>query len=160
MRRLSKSEKADRGTLRKSRAPKATAVDRLTAPPRAPAHLSERARAEWGPLARATVELGVLTPADLRALGLLAECLATECELRETLRTEGTTIAGADGNRKAHPALRLLESTRNQAVRLLAEFGLTPRGRQGVDVRPPATENRFAKHAQGYRDSRPWNFDE
>ena len=162
-RRLSQTEKRGRGTLRKDRIPKQTAVDRLRTAPRAPAHLSEGAKAEWGPLARSCVELGTLTLADLRALALLAECLATEAELRETLKTEGLTIAGAGGNRKAHPAAKLLETTRGQAMRLLADFGLTPRGRLGVDVRPPPKANRFAgmgiRPADAYFDGpRPWEF--
>src|SRR4029453_7116368 len=97
----------------------------------------------------ACVELGTLTSADLRALELLAEVLAAEAELRELLKSEGMTIPGAEGNTKAHPACKLLESTRNQAARLLADFGLTPKGRQGVDVYQARSENAFA--CNGYR---------
>jgi P27 family predicted phage terminase small subunit len=82
----------------------------------------------------------------MRALELLAEVLATEAELRELLKTEGTTILGAAGNSKAHPACKLLESTRNQAARLLADFGLTPKGRQGVDVYPARSANPFSNN--------------
>ena len=160
--RLSTTEKHVRGTLRKDRAPKRTAADRLRIAPKAPDSLSEGAKSEWAPLARAVVELGVLTTADLRALALLAECLATESELRDTLEREGLTIAGAGGNRKAHPGAKLLETTRGQAMRLLADFGLTPRGRMGVDVRPLTTANVFAvngtRSADRYFDGpKPWD---
>jgi P27 family predicted phage terminase small subunit len=157
--RLSNTAKLARGTFRPDRKPKPTALDRLKTAPRAPATLSDRAKVEWGPLARACVELGVLTGADLRALELLAETLATEAELREILKTEGLTIAGAGENSKAHPACKLLESTRNQAARLLADFGLTPKGRLGVDVRPPSRENRFSvngKSADRYFEPKLW----
>jgi Phage terminase, small subunit len=69
------------------------------------------------------------------------------------------TIAGAGENSKAHPACKLLESTRNQAARLLADFGLTPKGRLGVDVRPPSRENRFSvngKSADRYFEPKLW----
>jgi len=87
----------------------------------------------------ALVELGTACACDLRAFELLCECLSTERELRAVLRREGLTIPGADGNQKTHPAAKLLETSRSQAHRLLADFGLTPRGRQAVDVPPPAS---------------------
>src|SRR4051812_1263430 len=100
--RLSPNVKNLRGTARNDRLPMRTALDRLRTAPAAPAHLSERARVEWKGLARVCVELGVLTNSDLRALELLCECLGTEAELRETLKAEGLTIAGAGQNSKAH----------------------------------------------------------
>jgi len=160
--RLSQTVKNLRGTVRIDRLPKPTALDRLRTAPQAPAHLSERARIEWKALAPVCCEMGTLTNADLRALELLCECLATESDLRETLKREGLTIPGAGANSKAHPATKLLESTRNQAVRLLCEFGLTPRGRLGVELAPALRANKVANHSNGngadkYFDGpRPW----
>ena len=93
--RLSTHAKQVRGTHRADRKPKPSAMHRLIVPPPAPDHLSERAKAEWGALAAVTVEIGVLTGSDLRALALLSEVLATESELRDVLKMEGLTIAGA-----------------------------------------------------------------
>jgi P27 family predicted phage terminase small subunit len=158
--RLSLAEKVSRGTVRPDRAPKMTALRRFDKPPRAPAHLSPRAKVEWGNLARVTVEIGTLTGADLRALELLAQILATEGELREILAAEGLTVAGAGSNLKGHPACKLLESTRNQAGRMLADFGLTPRGRQSVDIRPPTAANRFSVNGGNrakYFERKPWD---
>lgn len=124
-----------RGTLQLSRLPKRAAGERLSKAPSAPATLSALAADEWRELAPVAVELGVLTRADLRAFGLLCQVLATESELRVVLKTEGLLIAGVACS-KAHPATKLLESTRNQAIRMLDSFGLTPRGRQSVDMRP------------------------
>ncbi|MEP6636683.1 MAG: phage terminase small subunit P27 family [Acidobacteriota bacterium] len=146
--RLSVQAKRLSGTDRDDRRPKRTALERLRAVPPAPEHLSVRAQVEWGPLATACVELGTLTSADLRGLELLAEVLATEAELRELLKTEGMTIPGADGNSKSHPACKLLESTRNQAARLLSDFGLTPKGRQSVDVYPAPSVNPFSNNGK------------
>jgi len=159
VKRLSSEAKRSRGTSRPDRETKPTAVDRLLVAPEPPASLSDRARVEWDGLARVTVELGVLTTADLRALELLAEALATEAELRALLRVEGLTIPGAGDNSKAHPGCKLLETTRNQAMRLLSDFGLTPRGRLSVEVRPPAMANRFrvnGRQPDSYLESKPW----
>ena len=69
--------------------------------------------------------------------------LASERQLRVTLEREGLTIDGANNNAKAHPGAKLLESTRNQAHRLLSDFGLIPRGRVAVKPIAPARENPF-----------------
>jgi len=125
------------GTTREDRRPKRDFAARLSRAPLPPARLSDRAAAEWRQLAPAVVALGTLTQADLRAFELLAVTLGTEMEAREVLQHEGMTVPTADGGRKPHPAVRVAETARAQAARLLADFGLTPRGRQSVDVAPP-----------------------
>jgi len=124
-------------------APRANDLFAAAVPP--PPELSEGARREWAGLVIVLAQLGTAKHCDMRALALLCECLATETTLRDVLATEGLTIPGADGNAKTHPAARLLESTRNQAHRLLGDFGLIPRGRVAVRAAPPsAGVNPFA----------------
>ena len=106
-----------------------------------PETLSPGAILEWKGLIATLAELGTATHADLRALELLAECLATETKLRAVLDHDGLTIPGADGNAKAHPGAKLLESTRNQCHRLLCDFGLIPRGRVTVKPAPKSVKN-------------------
>jgi P27 family predicted phage terminase small subunit len=144
MQRTSAKVKQLRGTVRADRLPKLDAGTRLTEPPSPPHSLSPFALREWRTLAPLCVELGVLTRADLRALELLCQVLATEAELRALLEKEGLLIPGAGGNSKSHPAVKMLESTRSQAHRLLADFGLTPRSRSGVDVAPRPKPSRLA----------------
>jgi len=97
------------------------------------------------------VLIGRLTGADLRALELLCETLASEGEARAVVAREGFTVPTADGGQKPHPAVRIMETARNQAHRLLADFGLTPKGRQAVDTTPPPDpDNPFAEFAEGY----------
>ncbi len=117
-----------------------TACDTIRAPIPAPTTLSSGAISEWLRIISTLAELGTATHADVRAIELLCECLSTERQLRETLSRDGLTISGADGNQKAHPGAKLLESTRNQAHRMLADFGLIPRGR--LTVKPTATPAR------------------
>lgn len=124
------------GTERRDRRPKKDYSSRLRKPPKAPKTLSGHAKAAWRRIMPAIVGIGAATSADLPALELLASILGTEAEAREILAAEGLTVATADGGRKSHPAMRVAETARAQAVRLLAEFGLTPRGRQSVDTAP------------------------
>ena len=117
------------------------AGDTIRAPIPAPETLSPGAVPEWNRLIATLAELGTATHADLRALELLSECLATESKLRAVLDRDGLTIPGADGNLKTHPASKLLESTRNQCHRLLSDFGLIPRGRVTVKAAPKIENN-------------------
>lgn len=132
--RTSKQRKQLAGTNRRDRE-KAGSSKRLSSTPPAPGHLTERARDEWERLAPIAHDNGYLGRSDLRAFELLTEALATESEMRETIQREGITIMGGTGP-KAHPALKAMETARNQATRLLIEFGLTPRARGSVDPVP------------------------
>lgn len=108
-------------------------AQRLSKVPSAPKHLGEHARREWKRMAPVAVRLGTLTEADLRAFELLCEMLETEARARETLEFAGSySVPTADGGQKPHPAVRIMETARNQAHRLLSDFGLTPRGRGQV----------------------------
>jgi P27 family predicted phage terminase small subunit len=112
--------------------------------PPPPEGMSDRACIAWEAIAHELVELGVLTTADLTALALLCETQATASELEETIQKEGFTLSTGSGGKKAHPALKSLESTRNCAARLLAEFGLTPKSRKFVEKAPgPGPKNPF-----------------
>lgn len=132
--RLADRHKLLRGTLRPGRTRRKRVTGRLARCPPPPAHLGETAAAEWRRLAPQAHALGTLHGCDLRAFELLCEVLATEKRARETVERDGLTVPTADGGAKAHPAVKAMEAARNQAHRLLADFGLTPRGRQGVDV--------------------------
>ena len=145
-RKLSLDTKVIRGTNRPDREYTPFSLVRLESAPPPPPYLSERAQVEWIRLAAVCVELGCLTGADLRALALLAECLAEETALRQLLQQEGMCIPGAGSTRKGHPATKLLESARSQAMRLLESFGLTPRSRGSVDMRPTGGINPFSTH--------------
>ncbi|WP_232429876.1 phage terminase small subunit P27 family [Burkholderia ubonensis] len=131
---------------------KGIAADQLTVAPPPPDGMSSRAAAEWDRVAPLVVSLGLLNASDLRALELLAETLATEAQLRETLDREGLTIATGTGGSKAHPAL---SDARAQAARLLDAFGLSPRGRQAIDAPPPLpAENPYAAFVKSVRPQR------
>lgn len=72
-------------------------------------------------------------PADLRALQLLCECLATATALEDVMMEDGPLIDAGNGGKTAHPGIKLLESSRKQAHLLMQDFALVPRYRGSVD---------------------------
>ena len=132
------------GTYRRDRsAPKTTAtrLERIPAPPK---YLSTAAKKEWRRLAPAVKGTGSMTAGDLVALELLCRTLATATKAEETIEKEGITIAAANGGEKPNPALAMMATARGQAAALLAQFGLTPRGRAGIAPAPAEKKNRFS----------------
>jgi P27 family predicted phage terminase small subunit len=145
--RKSNARKSVNGSLRADRAPRAEPAQRVPEAPTPPAHLSDGAQAQWRALAPAAFELGTLATPDLVAFALLAETLATAESARQTVASEGFTVATADGGSKSHPAIRVMETARAQARPLLHSFGLMPLSRQSMDVHPPRrNETPFSKY--------------
>jgi P27 family predicted phage terminase small subunit len=121
------------GTLRRDRHGPVPAGARLRKVPPVPRELTEHARPHWRRLARVLVEIGTIRAADLPALMLLAETLASIDIARATIEREGMTVVSR-GATKAHPALTMLDKARAQAVSLLDRFGLNPVARQKVET--------------------------
>jgi P27 family predicted phage terminase small subunit len=132
--------KHTRGTLRLDRLPPEDPAARLKRAPVPPETLSEAGKAEWRRLAPVAVRLGTLTSADLRSFELLAATLATAADAEAIIAREGVTVQAASGNPKSHPACQVLATARGQAEKLLGAFGLHPRGRTGVPIAPPSTD--------------------
>ena len=124
------------GTVRRDRAPRLSRAAIAADGPLPPATLSAEARAEWQELAPAAIELGTLNSTSTRAFALLCEQLATAEMARAQIATEGTTLPTEGGGRKGNPLLRMMEAAENRAARLLASFGLTPRGLAALDLPP------------------------
>ncbi len=55
----------------------------------------------------------------------------TEAEARAVIEAEGCAIPTAGDGLKRRPKVRVMQAARVQAARLLADFGLTPKGRRG-----------------------------
>ena len=99
--------------------------------------MTKEAAAEWKRLAPKAHKLGTLTTVDLVAFELLVNTLAMEVSARQTLADEGLTVVAANGGEKSHPAISVMTSARSAAIRMLGDFGLTPRGRMSVEPAPP-----------------------
>lgn len=129
--------------MKKTKSSAPSASETITAAIEPPTWLALSAGAldEWEPIIKTLAELGTARHCDLRALGLLCEILADEKRYRNAVAIDGLTISGVGESRKAHPGLKILETTRAQACRLLADFGLTPRGRVQVKIEPTTPED-------------------
>lgn len=84
----------------------------------------------------------VLTAWDYDAFLTMA-CLAAEIKSHvQTLEKDGYTIPGRQGSIVRHPQASMLKAA-TQQFRLYAEsFGLTPRGRCGLDISVKDDDNR------------------
>jgi P27 family predicted phage terminase small subunit len=136
------------GKAEKRRAPKTKirAGDRLKKAPPPPKSLSASGAKEWKKLAPTVVDLGTVCRGDLRALEQLCETLGTVTELQEIVREQGLLLKTGTDSFKANPAVKSLETARNQAHRLLVEFGLTPKARNYVSRAPePEGDNPWGK---------------
>ena len=124
------------GTYRPDRERPKGAGDRLTETPEPPDSLSYGARKEWEALAPVLVEMGTVCRADLRAFEQLTETLATQVALQAIISSEGVLIKTGTGSHKTNPAMRSLETARNQAARMYEQFGITPKSRSYVTPAP------------------------
>ena len=124
------------GTYRPDRDNQSPAGDRLTESPEAPDTMSLGAKQEWKALSPVLVSLGTICKADLRAFEQLCETLATQTALQAVIESEGVLLKTGTGSYKTNPAMRSLETARNQAKALYTEFGLTPKARNYVSPVP------------------------
>jgi P27 family predicted phage terminase small subunit len=110
-------------------------VSVLSRLPKPPDGLSDAANAAWSQCGRLAIELGTLTRFDVPLLELASRTLGSVSELEQLLRVEGMIVASGEV-RKAHPAAAMLERSRAQAHRLLADLGLTPPSRESLSIEP------------------------
>lgn len=130
--RMADTTKSSKGTLRNNRLAPATAAEALAKIPPPPSHLSAAASGEWKRLAPIVEGLGTVSGADMRAFELLCSTLATAGDAESTVRKEGMTMQTGGGGVRSHPAVKVMETARAQAARLLEQFGLTPKARNYV----------------------------
>lgn len=136
-RRISGAYKRTAGTLRPDRVP-GIILPPLRALPAPAASMKATARAAWEEFGTAAMKVGTITAQDLGLLSLLARTWADIDDLEQLLLKDGLLLTTRTGATKCHPAAQALDRARILAYRLLDAFGLTPPGRQRLDVRPPA----------------------
>ena len=100
--------------------------------PKPPSWLSAEAKVHWGRVAIMAARNNTLNENYYYTFGLLCESMADLIFLQTIIRREGLTIPGADGNVKAHPALRQLESCRGHVLKMLESFGLSAKSKKHV----------------------------
>lgn len=130
--------KKARGTYRRDR----TAANEMTPPvmtPGMPEWLDEEARAEWLRVAPMLEGLGVLAEADRAALAAYCAAQSLAVQATRQYQREGLMPKPKKGSKMArvHLMVKVAQEARAQALRIGAEFGLTPAARTRVSAPPP-----------------------
>lgn len=75
---------------------------------------------------------------DLAGMNMLAISYSTFVTSSKTLAEEGTTYTNYRGDPVKHPAVNIANDAQAKAVRLLIEYGLTPKSREAIaGINPP-----------------------
>ncbi len=72
---------------------------------------------------------GVMENVDTAALTMLARNYSMFIKASKTLEREGLTVTSDRGNIAAHPAIKIAKDAQTQAMKVMAEFGLTAKAR-------------------------------
>ena len=72
---------------------------------------------------------GVMEDVDTAALTMLARNYSMFIKANKTLEKEGLTVTSDRGNIAAHPAIKIAKDAQVQAMKVMAEFGLTAKAR-------------------------------
>ncbi len=104
----------------------------------APAWLDAAGQAHWDATAPRLRALGLLTEADVpvwsRACALWSRLEA----LRALIAQDGLVLIAENGQGRLHPALKLELLVLAEYAKLAGQFGMTPRGRVGMNADPSA----------------------
>jgi P27 family predicted phage terminase small subunit len=143
--RKSAASKALSGTSRpcRERAALELTANRLIDVPKPPVGMTSAEKTAWGRFMPSIVALGTATAADIPALRLLAETLATADQAKKQLDRDGLVLMNAAGGARSHPALEALGKARAQAERLMGHFGMYPRARNAVPAASDPGRNDF-----------------
>jgi P27 family predicted phage terminase small subunit len=120
--------------------------ERLEQPSQAPAFLLPEAKAEWKRLAPELVELGLLTSLDLQTFAIYCQAFGRAEQAERIFAETGgaLTIRGARGGEIVNPLLRIARDAGNEAMRIGAEFGLSPLSRLRLTgIAPPKPPSKF-----------------
>jgi P27 family predicted phage terminase small subunit len=130
--------KKARGTYRRDR----VAKNEMTPPvgaPEMPDWLDEEARAIWSRTAPMLEELGVLSEMDRIALASYCSAASLAIQATRQVNREGLMKRATKGSLfgpKVNPLIKIAQGARAQALRIGAEFGLTPAARSRISTAP------------------------
>lgn len=72
---------------------------------------------------------GVMEDVDTAALTMLARNYSMFIKANKQLEKDGLTVTSDRGNIAAHPAIKIAKDAQTQAMKVMAEFGLTAKAR-------------------------------
>lgn len=102
--------------------------------PKAPDHLDDAAKREWGRLAKLLMPLGVLTEADADALAAYSIVYARWADAERHLTEDGPVVKSPTGYPIQNPYLAIANKALEQMDRYLSKFGMTPADRTRIRV--------------------------
>lgn len=103
-----------------------------------PPWLTGPALDEWNRLAPDLERMKLLSAGDAFAFASYCACVAEFVEAREHVEAEGAIIDGPNGGQLVNGWLAVMRKAREQALKIAAEFGMTPSARR--NVHPESTE--------------------
>ena len=132
-----------------------------TSLPTPPEWLRAEAKAEWKRLGRKLADLGLLSSIDRAAFAAYCQAFGTwaaaEKALAKMRQDEANPMAGhvaktAGGNLVHHPLGTVAQKARLEAVKIAAEFGLTPSSRSRIDTDAAKNRGGADKSARYFAD--------
>lgn len=102
--------------------------------PVAPRWMSEEARAQWRRVAKPLHACGLLTEIDALALAMLCEAFAQYKAAKQVVDRDGYLAVSSQGNTYQHPAVALMTGARNEMLKWMREFGMTPSARSRITL--------------------------
>jgi len=116
--------------------------------PPAPADLTDVGRAKWDELAALLFNQGVLTEMDLEMLTLFCQEFENYTDARKNIKSFGGPVLKTDkGNPIQNPYLSIANQCKNNMLKILLEFGMSPASRSKVTtaqrVKPKSLAEKF-----------------
>ena len=115
--------------------------------PEKPGDLGPIAAAEWDRILFLLEKTRLLQLVDGQALSIYCKCIELEQQAYRALQEAGSLTYESRGAIIPRPEIAVAEKARAQAMRILEQFGCTPKSRDKIKMPPPApaTEGRIAR---------------
>jgi len=116
--------------------------------PKAPAHLSEPARAEWRRAGRQLKRAGLISDLDVAMFAAYCSAWGRLVEAEEKLARYGTVIETTRGFLMQSPYLQIANKAIEQIGRLGVEFGMSPSSRSRVKADKATAQDELTEFIQ------------
>jgi P27 family predicted phage terminase small subunit len=117
--------------------------------PQAPAWLDERARGYWQEMGTMLQSQGVVSVVDTAAFCVLCDLWSEYRMAREALAKSGAVTPGQAGVPRVAAEYMVLSKARQDFVRVLRDFGMTPASRSSVGKSEKTAADPFEEYLDG-----------
>ena len=94
-----------------------------------PVDIEDEAKTYIQDVLKTLEENGVMEDVDTAALTMLARNYSMFIKASKQLEKDGLTVVSDRGNLSPHPAIKIAKDAQTQAMKVMAEFGLTAKAR-------------------------------